>query len=38
LQSVPNVKELEISVEKLDDREQCQLVEKLANGQIAVQG
>ena len=38
LNSVPSVKEFEASVEKLDDREQCQLIEKLANGQVVVQG
>ena len=37
LNSVPNVKEFETNVEKLDDDAQCQLVGKLANGQVAVQ-
>lgn len=38
LNSLPNLKEFETSLEKLGDAEQCQLVEKLANGQLAVQG
>ncbi|CAF1262273.1 unnamed protein product [Rotaria sp. Silwood1] len=38
LNSVPNIKEFETNIEKLDDDAQCQLVGKLANGQIAVQG
>lgn len=38
LNSLHNLKELEVSPEKLNDQEQCQLAEKLANGQIAVQG
>jgi hypothetical protein len=38
LNALPNIKEFEVSVEKLNDREQCQLIEKLANGQVAVQG
>lgn len=38
LNSLPNLKEFETSLEKLSEAEQCQLVEKLANGQIAVQG
>lgn len=38
LNSVPSVKEFETSVEKLSEREQCQLIEKLANGYVAVQG
>ncbi|CAF2758443.1 unnamed protein product [Rotaria sp. Silwood2] len=37
LNSVPNVKEFETNIEKLNEDEQCQLVEKLANGQVAVQ-
>lgn len=37
LNTVPNVKELEAGIERLNEREQCQLIEKLANGQIAVQ-
>jgi hypothetical protein len=38
LNSLPNLKEFETSLEKLGEREQCELVEKLANGQIAIQG
>jgi hypothetical protein len=38
LNSLPKLKEFETSLEKLGEREQCQLVEKLSNGQIAVQG
>ena len=38
LNSVPAVKEFEASVEKLDEKTQCQFLEKLANGQVAVQG
>ena len=38
LTSLPNLKEFETSLEKFGDAEQCQLVEKLANGQLAVQG
>jgi hypothetical protein len=38
LKSVPTVKEYETNVDKLDEKTQCQLIEKLANGQIAVQG
>lgn len=38
LNSLPNLKEFETSLEKLGETEQCQLVEKLANGQLAVQG
>jgi hypothetical protein len=38
LNNLPTVKEFEVSLEKLNDREQCQLVEKLVNGQVAVQG
>lgn len=38
LNSVPNVKEFETSIEKLNERAQCQLIEKLANGQVAIQG
>lgn len=37
LNSVPTVKEFEANIDKLDDNAQCQLLEKLANGQIAVQ-
>jgi hypothetical protein len=37
LKSVPNIKELEINIEKLDEKTQCQLLEKLASGQVAVQ-
>ncbi len=38
LTSLPNMKEYEVSLEKLNDQEQCQLVEKVTNGQVAVQG
>ena len=38
LNNLPNVKEFEVNFDKLDDREQCQLIEKLANGQVAVKG
>ncbi len=38
LNNLYTIKEFEASIEKLDDREQCQLVEKLANGQVAVLG
>lgn len=38
LNSLPNLKEFEVSVEKLDERTQCQLLEKLASGQIAIHG
>lgn len=38
LNSLPNLKEFETSLEKLGETEQCQLVEKLSNGQLAVQG
>jgi hypothetical protein len=37
LNSVPSIKEFETNIEKLDDKTQCQLIEKLANGQVAVQ-
>ncbi|CAF0841550.1 unnamed protein product [Adineta steineri] len=37
LNSLPSLKEFHTNLEKLDDREQCQLIEKLGNGQIAVQ-
>ncbi|CAF3339176.1 unnamed protein product [Rotaria sp. Silwood1] len=37
LNNLPNVKEFEGSVEKLNDKEQCRLIEKLASGQMAVQ-
>ncbi|CAF2707964.1 unnamed protein product [Rotaria sp. Silwood2] len=37
INNLSNVKEFEASVEKLDDKEQCRLIEKLANGQIAIQ-
>jgi hypothetical protein len=38
LNSVPTVKEFETNIEKLDEKTQCQLLEKLANGQVAIQG
>jgi hypothetical protein len=37
LNNAPSVKEFETNIEKLDDKTQCQLVEKLSNGQVAVQ-
>ncbi len=37
LNSLPNVKEFETNIEKFDEITQCQLLEKLANGQVAVQ-
>jgi len=37
INSLPNLKEFEGSIEKLDANGQCQLLEKLANGQLAVQ-
>jgi hypothetical protein len=37
LNSVPSVKEFEVNIEKIDETEQCQLIEKLANGQVAIQ-
>ncbi len=36
--SLPKLKEFETNIENLDDKTQCKLVEKLANGQVAVQG
>lgn len=38
LNQLPNIKEFETNVEKLHEVEQCQLIEKLANGHVAVQG
>lgn len=38
LNNLPPVKEFETNVDKLDERTQCQLLEKLASGQLAVQG
>ncbi len=38
LNKLPNIKEFEVNLEELNDGEQCKLVEKLANGQVAVQG
>ena len=38
LNSVPQVKEFVTAIETLDERTQCQFVEKLATGQVAVQG
>ncbi|CAF3841500.1 unnamed protein product [Rotaria sordida] len=35
--SLPNLKEFETNVEELDEKTQCKLVEKLADGQVAVQ-
>jgi hypothetical protein len=37
LKNLPNLKEYETNIEKLDEKSQCQLIEKLANGQLAVQ-
>ncbi|UJR13424.1 hypothetical protein I4U23_000439 [Adineta vaga] len=37
INNLPNVKELETNIEKLDANLQCKLIEKLANGQVAVQ-
>ncbi|CAF1955652.1 unnamed protein product [Rotaria magnacalcarata] len=37
LNSQPSIKEFETNVEKLDEEEQCQLISKLADGQVAVQ-
>jgi hypothetical protein len=36
LKNFPNLKEYETNIEKLDEISQCQLIEKLANGQLAV--
>jgi hypothetical protein len=36
LKNFPNLKEYETNVEKLDGKSQCQLIEKLANGQLVV--
>nr|BAJ98069.1 predicted protein [Hordeum vulgare subsp. vulgare] len=38
LNNLPNLKELEVSLEKFDEREQCDLVDKTANGKLVVQG
>lgn len=38
IDNLPNVKEFEGDIGKLDDNVQCKLLEKLANGQVAVQG
>ena len=37
LKNLPNLKEYETNFEKLDEKTQCQLLEKLASGQLAVQ-
>lgn len=37
LNSLPNLKEFETSIDKLDERTLCQLLEKLASGQLALQ-
>lgn len=37
LNKLPNVREFETNIDKLSEREQCDLAEKLANGQVAVQ-
>ncbi|CAF0921326.1 unnamed protein product [Adineta steineri] len=34
---LPNLKEFETNIEKLDENTQCKLIEKLANGQVAIQ-
>jgi hypothetical protein len=36
LKNFPNLKEYETNIEKLDEISQCQLIEKLANGQLVV--
>ena len=38
LKNLPKVKEFETNIDKLDEQTQCQLIEKLASGQVAVQG
>ncbi|CAF0849786.1 unnamed protein product [Adineta steineri] len=35
--SLPNLKEFEVRIEKLDENTQCKLIEKLASGQVAIQ-
>ncbi|CAF1145494.1 unnamed protein product [Adineta steineri] len=35
--SLPNLKEFEARIENLDENTQCKLIEKLANGQVAIQ-
>lgn len=37
LSAIPSIKEYEVQIEKLDETSQCQLIEKLANGQVAIQ-
>ena len=37
LNSLYGLKEFETNVDKLSEREQCELAEKLANGQVVVQ-
>ncbi|CAF4095576.1 unnamed protein product, partial [Rotaria sordida] len=36
LQKLPNVKEFEININRLDKKTQCQLIEKLANAQVTI--
>ncbi|CAF3988944.1 unnamed protein product [Rotaria sordida] len=36
LQKLPNVKEFEININRLDEKTQCQLIEKLANAQVTI--
>jgi hypothetical protein len=38
LNNSPKLKEFETNIEKLDEQTQCKLIEKLASGQVAVQG
>lgn len=38
LNNLPSVKEFETNIDKLDERTQCQFLEKLANGQLALRG
>jgi len=37
LNNLPKLKEFQTNIEKLDESTQCQLIEKLAYGQLAVQ-
>lgn len=37
INTVPQIKELEVDIEKFDAHTQCQLVDKLANGHLALQ-
>jgi hypothetical protein len=38
LKNALKLKEFETNIKKLDEKTQCKLIEKLANGQVAVQG